>query len=138
MDELGNGPRPEKRIMPLLDIALSLVGVLILTASVSQETTGSGTDDKSATIEIRTNGDIVFGEIVLATTAAGIDSGQLERMHGRLQELNEPLVLLHYTLPSTEKQNVKSANIDQLMFYLVNKGYKIRPLGQSPNKKGDQ
>ena len=100
MDDLNHGPTIEKRIMPLLDIALSLVGVLILSVAMNNEPAESGISGNVATIKATENGDFLFGDEVLANNTGGINHAKMEFFFGKLAELDNPLVLIVYKIPS--------------------------------------
>lgn len=138
MDELLDGPRLEKRIMPLLDVALSLVGVLIVMVSINSESMDSGIEGNVARIQVKTNGDVVFGETILATTTGGIDHVKMQRLFEQLAELDDPLVLMYYTLPSEEEQNVNARIISECITTIETNGYKVRPVGQKEEERGSQ
>ena len=138
MDELLDGPRLEKRIMPLLDVALSLVGVLIVMVSINSESSDSGINGNEARIQVRTNGDVIFGESTLATTNSGIDEVKMQHMFDQLAELDDPLVLMYYTRPSEAKQNVNAGIISDCISKIETNGYKVRPVGQKEENRGDR
>jgi len=138
MDELLDGPRLEKRIMPLLDVALSLVGVLIVMVSINSKSSDSGIEGNVARIQVKTNGDVIFGETILATTIGGIDHVKMQRLFEQLAELDDPLVLMYYTLPSEEKQNVNARIIGECIAVIETNGYKVRPVGQKEEERRNQ
>jgi len=138
MDELLDGPRLEKRIVPLLDVALSLVGVLIVMVSINSESMDSGIEGNVARIQVKTNGDVIFGETTLASTTGGIDHVKMQRLFEQLAELDDPLVLMYYTLPSEEEQNVNARIISECIATIETNGYKVRPVGQKEEKRENQ
>ncbi|MEZ6044256.1 MAG: hypothetical protein R3C11_01450 [Planctomycetaceae bacterium] len=135
MVEWQSGPNLEKRILPLLDVALSLVGILILMVSVSSESRDSGIEGNVVRIDVRQSGDVVYGENILATTALGIDSLKVNKMLEDLGELNDPLVLIHYTRPSKSQQTIDNKVIQDLMKIIEEQGVAIKLIGHNSDSE---
>lgn len=130
MDDLLEGPRLEKRIMPLLDVALSLVGVLILMVSISNEQRESGIEGNVATLVVLENGHVMFGESILATTDSGVDEAKFERFFDELEMLDSPLVLMYYTRPSDKDQAVNADVIAACINEIEARGYNLKAIGR--------
>ncbi|TWT80654.1 hypothetical protein CA13_20990 [Planctomycetes bacterium CA13] len=130
MDEMLGGPRLEKRIMPLLDVALSLVGVLILMVSISNEQRESGVEGNVATLIVLENGNVMFGDSILATTESGVDKAKFERFFEELETLDAPLVLMYYTRPSDEDQSVNADVIATCIGTIEARGFNLKAIGR--------
>jgi hypothetical protein len=130
MDDILAGPRLEKRIMPLLDVALSLVGVLILMVSISNEQRESGVEGNVATLTVLENGNVMFGDSILATTESGVDNVKFERFFEKLRTLDEPLVLMYYTRPSNADQGVDQEVIKACIGMIEAQGFSLKVIGR--------
>lgn len=124
-------PRPnlEKRILPLLDVALTLVGILMLMVAVSNEEPTSGVAGNVVNILINIDGSIQFDDSVIADKNQ-IYEPEMEVLNQVLTELEEPLVLVHYVRPQAGRsQQVNDRIVSHLIERIDRLGVLVRLSG---------
>jgi hypothetical protein len=130
-------PRIEKRIMPLLDVTLSLVGALILMIGIANEEPSSGTEGQIVRLLAERNGDVVFGRRVVATSQHGIHEDQLLRLFDDLAQIDSPLVLLYYPSPEAVDSEVDAQMVAELIRRLVEEGHMVKSMEMNEPRMGD-
>ena len=130
-------PRIEKRIMPLLDVTLSLVGALILMIGIANEEPSSGTEGQIVRLLAERNGDVVFGRRVVASSQYGIHEDQFLRLLDDLAQIDSPLVLLYYPPPEAVDSEVDSRMIAELIRRLVEKGHTVKSMETREPNEGE-
>lgn len=139
-------PRPqiEKRMLPLLDVSLSLLGIMLLIIAVSEPTAGTGWDNNVLRIQVANDGKISAGSLTLAAPRAeNLDQNAMEELVTQLRVRKKPLVLIYFPRPSNENPNSASQSIQinaELVFdcakKISEKGFTARIVGDSPEDRG--
>lgn len=126
MDEiLVAQPRLEKRILPLLDVALTLMGMLIVMLIAA----GPGDDPSQAVVVLDENGVLsVDGSGSVIGSDNSLDFEQLESLEASIGKMKSPQLTIHYPDPDSES-NVKNVQLalDQLFAWCNERNIKPVP-----------
>ena len=126
MDEvLVAQPRLEKRILPLLDVALTLMGMLIVMLSAASMEQGTG--DPSQVVVLDENGVLKVDGLVIGSDNS-LDFEQLESLKDSIVKMKSPQLTIHYPDPDSES-NVKNVQLalDQLFAWCNERNIKPVP-----------
>lgn len=96
MSDFDSGPRIEKRILPLLDVALALVGILIILVTLSNQKQVSGIEGNVATVRLTKTGQLLLGESILGNADMGLDAQEMKNFMEHLETQESPLVLIYF------------------------------------------
>jgi hypothetical protein len=134
MDESYPRPQIEKRLLPLLDVALSLLGIMLLVVAVSEPATESGIEGNVLRVQVEPGGRIVAGSVVLASPqATQLDKEALAGLIDQLKEMEDPLVLFYYQRPSLNSgQEVNAKLVMECIRRLGGEGFTVRIVGEEP------
>ena len=125
MDEiLVAQPRLEKRILPLLDVALTLMGMLIVMLASMEPNTGG---ESQAVVVLDENGVLKVDGLVIGSDNS-LDFEQLESLEGSIGKMKSPQLTIHYPDPDSES-NVKNVQLalDQLFAWCNERNIKPVP-----------
>lgn len=103
-------PQLEKRLLPLLDVTLVLVGILILLVGLSNVPPSD--TPRTIIIEVQRNGDILFEDTVIADVRSRIIASSYDYLLLSLQaEDPAPIVLLVYPEPHPDTPSTLDASL---------------------------
>jgi hypothetical protein len=128
-------PNLERRIMPLLDVALTLVGLLLLLIMISSQEPTSDSEGNVINLLAAKDGTIRFEEMILFD-GSQTNETVWESLIELVNEKERPLVLFHYFLPDPgQDQAVKETEVIKIQSRLSDTGADFRIVRKGLNEQ---